>query len=92
MRKSVTQGEYISHSDLEICSLRTEKSAGNPYLAGSCPVPGSKLFPAVPYFLSAAVQRATSSGLMLPTGRTRASRNDPPSTSPRYCDQESSVP
>ena len=42
--------------------------------------------------LSAAVQRATSSALMFPYGRIRASRNEPPSTSPRYCDQESSVP
>src|SRR3954468_8651880 len=44
------------------------------------------------YPLSADVHRATSSALMLPYGRILASRNVPPSTSPRYCDQESSVP
>ena len=46
----------------------------------------------VPYFLSAEVQRATSSAVSEPYGRMRASRKLPPKTSPRYWDQESSVP
>ena len=43
-------------------------------------------------FLSAEVQRATSSALSDPYGLMRASRKLPPNTSPRYWDQESSVP